>query len=617
MNARTAHIRTATPLALFPLSLALTLAACGGGSTPPGTPVTTLTDSGAGSLREALTAAAPGDTLRLTQSGILTLASPLTIDKNVTIIATGVTIDAAGKGRALEVGSGATVTVRGGMLKGGTGAVLPARLNASSVGSRFGPARMEPSASLRASRVSAQAATPTVGGVLINHGVLTLDGVTVTGGKANVGGGIYNDAGATLTLSGSASVTGNAADLIDPNDDTIEQGIGGGVYTRGILNVSGGSVSGNTTTYSGGGIYGGAGSSITLSGGKIDGNTTTYPVTVNGTVTQGASGGGISTVGDLTVSGGSISGNSTSYFGGGITVQATLDAQGQLVIPTVTISGGTFENNKITNDSDLGSGGGLWTNSNLTMTGGTFKNNTAPYGGGLSAQRDTSITGGTVEANTATLNGGGILFYTPPSRAAAAIATIGGSLVVKGNTAASAGGGILADRTTLTISGGTISGNTAVNTGGGLAVAGNETSMTGGTITGNIITGTAEGQGAGGGVRMFSNSKMTASGGTISNNTSWYGAGVFIGAANASNGNPASVFTLTGAMVSGNTATGPAGSNGGGLFNDGTLAITSGTVTGNSAANLGGGVFNTGRAVYTQPGGSVSGNTPDNVVTRQ
>ena len=111
--------------------LTLTLAACGGGGTgtptPVGTPVTSLADSGAGSLRDTLAAAKSGDTLRLTGTGTLTLASPLSIDKNVTIIATGVTIDAAGKGRALNVAKGATVTMQGGTITSGLFATCSVR----------------------------------------------------------------------------------------------------------------------------------------------------------------------------------------------------------------------------------------------------------------------------------------------------------------------------------------------------------------------------------------------------------------------------------------------------------------------------------------------------------
>ena len=83
--------------------------------------------------------------------------------------------------------------------------------------------------------------------------------------------------------------------------------------------------------YSGGGIYGGVGSVTTISGGKVDGNTVTAPVVQTGTNTTGSAGGGIYSNGDVTITGGSVSGNTAVYFGGGITVQSTLDAQSQLV----------------------------------------------------------------------------------------------------------------------------------------------------------------------------------------------------------------------------------------------------------------------------------------------
>ncbi|PNY80653.1 beta strand repeat-containing protein [Deinococcus koreensis] len=656
-----------TPL-IF-VSLALSLAACGGGGPPPGTPVGSLADSGAGSLREAIASASAGATLRLTQSGTLSLNSPLSIDKNLTIIATGVTLDAAGKGRALEVGSGANVTVLGGTFKGGVGQVLPAGLNAARLGERFGPPRMaDPAApKLSAASLRAQAAAPTAGGVLLNSGTLTLDGVTVTGGKANLGGGIYNAAGATLTLKGTTSVTGNTAELVDPADTTIDQGIGGGVFNKGTLTVSGGSVSGNTAVYAGGGIYGSALGSITLSAGAVDTNTVTAPLTVSNSVAGGSAGGGILTNGSLLISGGSVSGNTAAYFGAGVTAQATVDPQGTVTIPTVTLSGGSFENNRVTDDAGGGSGGAFWISGTLTMTGGTVKGNSAPYGGGIAVFRDASITGGTIEGNEArTKHGGGLLVYTPPARTVISSVTLGGTATVRGNRAAEHSGGILVDRTTFTMTGGIVQGNTAVNSGGGLAFGGGTSSaIQGGVISGNRLTGTVDGGGGvrvfsssaltlaggeirdntavktgggitvggsvtmtggritgnratnrtsgadtgggGGGVRLYAGASMTASGGTISGNSAWYGGGIETnGAFQAS---PTSTFVLSGATLSGNRAE---GLDGGGVWNDGSLTIQSGSVTGNSARN-GGGVFNTRVGAYAQPGGSLTGNTPDNV----
>lgn len=173
------------------LTLTLMLAACAT-TRLPGTPVTSTADSGPGSLREALSVAKDGDTLRFTTSGTVTLASPLTIDKDVTLVANGVTLDAAGKGRVLEVASGAEVTLKGGTLKGGVGSPI------TLVGAGGG--------------IGAQATSlATYGGVIANQGSLTLDGTTVSGGRANNGGGIANLQGGVLLLNSGTMVTGNDA----------------------------------------------------------------------------------------------------------------------------------------------------------------------------------------------------------------------------------------------------------------------------------------------------------------------------------------------------------------------------------------------------------------------
>ncbi|MFC4456587.1 hypothetical protein [Deinococcus sonorensis] len=630
------------PFAL--LSLGLTLAACGGGPvTPPGTPVASLNDSGAGSLREAISAAAPGDTLRLTTSGTLTLTRPLVVDKDVTIVAKGVTVDAAGTGRALEIAKGVTVTVTGGTLKGGTGAVLPASVNIHRA-EQPGPARQDPRADVHPDRIRLQATTtpPNVGGVLLNRGSLILDGVTVTGGRANLGGGIYNDAGATLTLRGTTTVTGNTATLLDPTDLTLAQGYGGGIYTLGTVNVNGGSVSGNTAVYSGGGLRGGVGSRMTVSGGKVDGNACTLPFTgTSAADADGCAGGGIFTRGDLSITGGSVTNNTATYFGGGVTVQATCtDATcTTLTYPTFTMSGGTVEGNATTGTADNG-GGGLWLYSTGTISGGSIRGNRSMYGGGIDSWHDLNITGGAIENNTATENGGGVTLSHDGAY------HIGGTARVTGNAAMNAGGGVyvtgkaqatmdggqiagnsvtgtpdggggvrISGSSAFTLAGGEIRDNTALKTGAGVTVGGQFT-MTGGSITGNTVKGTTSTDNpahqGGGGVRLYAGSRATMSGGTISGNRARWGAGVVIDGPYQTS--PTSEFTLSGGTVSGNTIV-DSSNVGGGFFNMGTLTITSGNVTGNTATQHGGGVYNSKTATYSQPGGSVSGNTPDDVYT--
>ncbi|MFC3834008.1 MULTISPECIES: beta strand repeat-containing protein [Deinococcus] len=631
MNARAA--RHSARLIPLPLTLTLLLAACGGPTTPPGTPVTALTDSGPGSLREALSAAAPGDTLRLTQTGTVTLQSPLVIDKNVTIVATGVTVDAAGKGRAMEVANGATVTMRGGTVTGGRGVSV----ELTTIG-------------LRGQGQSAA----TWGGGLMNRGTLTLDGVTFTNNSANNGGAILNTAGATLTLK-NVTMTGNRATVPTPDLETESTGSGGAIANRGTLTIESGTFTDNQAVYTGGVVRHSNGT-LTIKGGTFDSNSCSAQECAGGvllvsaagvatleggtytrnTTAEAGGGGVILQTGPnsvVTISGGAFSGN-TSMFGG------VYDGfQGG----TLKIAGGTFENNTAGKY-----GGAFQVNQNgtaFTMTGGTIRGNRAGLaGGGISSGISVTLTGGTIEGNTTEGTGGGVNTYALSG--VKHTVTLGGSLVIRNNKAATYGGGVAAGgadagsviydmqgatiqgnaaqiagggmnldhAVTLNLSGGSISGNTAVKTGGGITVGGTVT-MTGGSITGNSATNRTSGAdtgGGGGGVRLYAGSRMTASGGTISNNTAWYGGGVETNGAYQTS--PTSTFVLSGATVSGNRAD---GLDGGGFWNDGSLTIQSGSVTGNTTTRNGGGVFNTTKAAYAQPGGSVSGNTPDNVFTSQ
>lgn len=197
------------------LSLSLLLAACDGSSGPSpvdtSTKVTSLSDSGAGSLRQVLTDAKAGDTIKFSTTGTVTLDSPLSISKDVTLDATGVTFDAAGKGRVLEVPAGVTVTIKGGTLTGGVGK-----------GEELLAANPIPQAISKA----------TWGGNLINRGSLTLDGTTISNGNANNGGGLFNEKGASLTMK-NVTMTGNKATVPTPDIEGESTGSGGAIANRG------------------------------------------------------------------------------------------------------------------------------------------------------------------------------------------------------------------------------------------------------------------------------------------------------------------------------------------------------------------------------------------------
>ena len=364
------HIRRHSA-GLAAVSLTLLLAACGGGGTidppPVGTAVTSTADSGAGSLRDLLGSAKDGDTLKLAL-GTITLAGPLKVTKSVTLDLGSGVIDAVGRGRALEIPTGVTVIIKGGTLQGGTGAPITVQ------------------------GVGSQALTATYGGVLLNEGTLTLDGTAVTGGRANIGGGIANLKTGTLVLKGTSSVSGNTAEAL-PSGTTEDNGEGGGISNAGVLQIEGGKVSGNTAVNAGGGIYNLTGGTVTLSGGGVDNNNCTYPITVTNGATDGCGGGGIYSFGNVTLTEGTVSGNTATYFGGGI-VMARESATA--VRPVLTVSGGGIENNRTTGDGDTG-GGGIWSNQIVAIGGGSIKNNSSRYGGGIDTWGTLTVSGGVFE----------------------------------------------------------------------------------------------------------------------------------------------------------------------------------------------------------------------------
>jgi parallel beta-helix repeat protein/predicted outer membrane repeat protein len=186
--------------------------------------VTTLADSGAGSLRDTIASATSGDTLTfdasLSGKTITLEGTQLLIDKELNIdasaLAKGITIDAAGSSRVFKITSGSVVTMRSLMLTGG----------------------------------NATGGFPenSGGAIYSNLATLSLISCTLSGNSASKGGGIYNKGSFTPTLSLTAcTLSGNSA-----------SGSGGGIY-----NVSGSStklsltactLSGNSAVQ-GGGIF--------------------------------------------------------------------------------------------------------------------------------------------------------------------------------------------------------------------------------------------------------------------------------------------------------------------------------------------------------------------------
>ena len=220
-------------------------------------------------------------------------------------------------------------------------------------------------------------------------------GLTLVGGKADYGGGIYNYdnvlAVTDSTISGnSAESSGggifNSYGTLSVTGSTISNNSarnGGGIYNaHGILIATGSTISGNSAESSGGGIRNSYGT-LSVTGSTISGNS------------AAGSGGGVrNAYGELSFTDSTIVGNSAGSHGGGV-----YNSYVTLTVTHSTISGNSAEN-----------GGGIYNSSNtLTVTNSTISGNSADYGGGVYSSTHTlTVTNSTISGNSAMASGGGI-----------------------------------------------------------------------------------------------------------------------------------------------------------------------------------------------------------------
>ena len=244
------------------------------------------------------------------------------------------------------------------------------------------------------------------GGVSLKNGSgFIMEGGTISGCSANEGGGLYATNQSTVTIKG-GTISGCSA------------GAGGGLYAdKSTVTISGGAISEcSATINNGGGLYATNSSKITISDGIISG-------------CEGVLGCGLyaTNSSEITISGGTISGctglrggglyadNSTVTITGGTISRCEVGAGGGLFATNsskITIRGGTISECSTTLDS--GKGGGLYAeNSTITISGGTIENNKAARGGGV-ALTDSTVTdeepirNWMVVGNKAYKTGGGI-----------------------------------------------------------------------------------------------------------------------------------------------------------------------------------------------------------------
>ncbi len=218
--------------------------------------VSNLNDSGSGSLRAQVAAAAPGDTVDFTVTGTITLSSgEIAIAKNLTISGSpgtpGITVSGNGASRVFNIGGGSVslsrLTLSGGN-GGGTGGAI---YNSGAL-------------TLSYSTISGSSATNGAG--IYNAGSATIDSCTFSGNSGGNGGALYNTINASLTVKNS-TLTANSAG----------GGEGGGIYNVGAATISSSTIVENSATGNtgGGGIGQGnyAGSFTNLSNSILAGNT--------------------------------------------------------------------------------------------------------------------------------------------------------------------------------------------------------------------------------------------------------------------------------------------------------------------------------------------------------
>lgn len=217
------------------------------------------------------------------------------------------------------------------------------------------------------------------------------------------GGGVYVGRGSTMTMNGGTIKDCSASD-------------GGGIYAAGAVVLNGGTISGCKAVgsyRSGGGIYIDSSGSLTMGGGSIE------------SCTASNWGGGVFAHGTFKLTGGSIT-HCSALSGGGVNIS---DA-------TTTLNGGTISNCKATRgggvyiagsdgsilemtngsitdceatgDTSRLMGGGVYINNRMTMTGGSITGCTADVGGGIYNYHTLALTGGTVCNNTAKTQGADI-----------------------------------------------------------------------------------------------------------------------------------------------------------------------------------------------------------------
>ncbi len=481
--------------------------------------VNSLADAGPGTLRQAIEDAnntpndpffepdiiefdlAPGSTINLT-GGDIDITESLTINGPG---ASELIIDAGGLSRIFEIIEQPEmfldVNISGVTLTGGSATDGGAIYN--SFGSVYiSESTLTGNTANRGGAIYTEGESFGYGGPLAS---LYLDDVDITGNSADDGGGIYNSFDHVELYNGS-TVTGNTA--TNNGGGIYTQADGGDFFPSTLLLYGGAEVSGNSAGNNGGGIYN-ENDHVELWGGSV----------VSGNV-AGNAGGGIYTFSDgfngqgetLYVSDSRITGNSAVH-GGGIYNSGDF----------VSIFRSSVDGNQAIGTNGTGSGDGLG--------GGIYSENNE-FGFGDVSIHESTVAGNVAQAGTADTGAPGVGY------------------------------------------------------GGGVYVASGGAFFYQSTLSGNQALRRADGQGEGEGGGLWSSADfMNADNSTFSGNSADdTGGGIYVGAAG---GASHSLYYVT---VTDNSA-----ADGGGIFHDDTASFTlDGTIVAGNATNDATGTFDSG-----------------------
>ncbi|MGE9870421.1 Ig-like domain-containing protein, partial [Pseudomonas sp. R19M] len=404
--------------------------------------VTNNGDSGAGSLRQALSDSVTGDTVTFNSSMTVNLNSQLVITKNVTVAGdlnhdgvADVTLSGQYKTQVLRVNNGVTATLDGLVITQGLAVGNGAQAGVDG--------------------------TAAMGGGIVNFGNLTLNNVTVTSNAASGGGG---GGGVTAPYAGGPVGGGGGGGGALGGQVGGHGGIAGtgtGVYagTSGSANTggTGGSYSPTYMGGKGGSNVGGAGA-VGVGGYSNGGSGGTAN---NGTISIGGGGGG---------SGWDRPGRAGASASGGIynATSGTLTVVGTSVISNnIAAGGGGGGGGGSGGSADPGGAAGkgvgaIWNKGTLLMTAANFAALSGNVGGSGSGGQAAGggATGASVAAVNNIFNDGGTLntAYSPTPSATIVVTTtaqhIGSTSLVTITFSQAVNGFTNAD---LTVSNGTLS----------------------------------------------------------------------------------------------------------------------------------------------------------------